>query len=43
MPCTSALIRCVQKIQRPPVRCVVIGNSNLSIEAAHEVRLGWAC
>lgn len=27
-----------QKMQRPPVRCVVIGSTNLSIEAAHEVR-----
>ena len=26
---------------RPPLRCVVIGNSNLSIEAAHEV--GMQC
>ncbi len=29
-----------QKMQRPPLRCVVIGSSNLSIEAAHEVGQG---
>jgi HAD superfamily hydrolase (TIGR01509 family) len=27
-----------QRMERPTQRCVVIGNSNLSIEAAHEVR-----
>lgn len=26
------------RMERPPQRCVVIGNSNSSIEAAHEVR-----
>lgn len=25
-------------IQRPPLRCIVVGNSNASVEAAHEVR-----
>jgi len=30
-----------QAIGRPPLRCVVIGNSNLSIEASHEV--GMQC
>ncbi len=36
-PPAAPVPRALQKIQRPPVRCVVIGNSNLSIEAAHEV------
>lgn len=30
-----------QKIQRPPVRCIVVGESNKSVEAAHEV--GMKC
>ncbi|EFJ41744.1 hypothetical protein VOLCADRAFT_84030 [Volvox carteri f. nagariensis] len=29
------------KIQRPPIRCVVVGESNTSVEAAHE--LGMKC
>ncbi|KXZ44295.1 hypothetical protein GPECTOR_70g526 [Gonium pectorale] len=29
------------KIQRPPLRCVVVGESNTSVEAAHE--LGMKC
>lgn len=31
----------VQRIERPPARCVVVGNSNLSVEAAHEA--GMKC
>ena len=30
-----------QQIQRPPVRCIVVGESNKSVEAAHEV--GMKC
>lgn len=30
-----------QRIGRPPLRCVVLGNSNLSVEAAHDV--GMQC
>lgn len=30
-----------QRIQRPPIRCVVVGDSNSSVEAAHE--LGMKC
>jgi hypothetical protein len=30
-----------QQIQRPPIRCVVFGESNQSVEAAHE--LGMKC
>ncbi|KAF5837530.1 HAD-like domain-containing protein [Dunaliella salina] len=30
-----------QRIQRPPIRCVVVGESNTSVEAAHE--LGMKC
>lgn len=30
-----------QQIQRPPMRCIVIGESNTSVEAAHE--LGMKC
>lgn len=30
-----------QLIQRPPIRCVVVGESNTSVEAAHE--LGMKC
>lgn len=40
-PDPEGYLYAAQKIQRPPVRCVVIGNSNLSIEAAHEV--GMKC
>lgn len=39
-PDPEGFLYAAQRLQRPPVRCVVIGNSNLSIEAAHEVRLG---
>ena len=30
-----------QRIQRPPIRCVVVGESNTTVEAAHE--LGMKC
>lgn len=42
-PDPEGFLYAAQKIQRPPLRCVVIGASNLSIEAAHEVCavVGW--
>lgn len=40
-PDPEGYLYAAQKMQRPPLRCVVIGSSNLSIEAAHEV--GMKC
>lgn len=40
-PDPEGYLYAAQKIARPPLRCVVIGASNLSIEAAHEVRSHW--
>lgn len=40
-PDPEGYLYAAQKMARPPVRCVVIGSSNLSIEAAHEVCGGW--
>ncbi|DBA99287.1 TPA: hypothetical protein ACH3X3_011897 [Trebouxia sp. C0006] len=40
-PDPEAYLLAAQKLQRPPVRCVVIGNSNQSVEAAREC--GMAC
>lgn len=40
-PDPEGYLYAAQRMQRPPVRCVVIGSSNLSIEAAHEV--GMKC
>jgi beta-phosphoglucomutase-like phosphatase (HAD superfamily) len=39
-PDPEGYLYAAQRLQRPPMRCVVIGSSNLSIEAAHEVRGG---
>lgn len=35
-PDPEAYLYAAQLIGRPPLRCVVIGNSNMSVEAAHE-------
>lgn len=40
-PDPEGLMYASQRIARPPSRCVVIGNSNQSVEAAHEV--GMQC
>lgn len=40
-PDPEGYLYAAQRLQRPPMRCVVIGSSNLSIEAAHEV--GMKC
>ncbi|KAL3153808.1 hypothetical protein ABBQ32_013389 [Trebouxia sp. C0010 RCD-2024] len=40
-PDPEAYLLAAQRLQRPPVRCVVIGNSNQSVEAAREC--GMAC
>lgn len=41
-PDPEGFLYAAQKIARPPLRCVVIGSSNQSIEAAHEVRAAHA-
>lgn len=40
-PDPEGYLYAAQRIGRPPVRCVVVGSSNLSVEAAHEV--GMQC
>lgn len=40
-PDPEGYLYAAQKLERPPFRCVVIGNNNQSIEAAHEV--GMPC
>ena len=40
-PDPEGYLYAAQRIDRPPVRCVVVGTSNLSVEAAHEV--GMKC
>ena len=40
-PDPEGYLYAAQRIGRPPVRCVVVGTSNLSVEAAHEV--GMKC
>ena len=40
-PDPEGYLYAAQRIDRPPVRCVVVGSSNLSVEAAHEV--GMKC
>eukprot|EP00890_Picochlorum_soloecismus_P005319 jgi/Picsp_1/5789/NSC_03148-R1_haloacid dehalogenase-like hydrolase domain-containing protein len=40
-PDPEAYLYAAQQLNRPPLRCVVIGNTNTSIEAAHEV--GMRC
>ena len=40
-PDPEGYLYAAQRIGRPPVRCVVVGNSNSSVEAAHEV--GMRC
>lgn len=40
-PDPEAYFYAAQRIRRPPARCVVVGNSNLSVEAAHEA--GMKC
>jgi hypothetical protein len=42
-PDPEGYLYAAQKMARPPLRCVVIGSSNLSIEAAHEARLLPLC
>jgi 5-amino-6-(5-phospho-D-ribitylamino)uracil phosphatase len=40
-PDPEGYLYAAQRIGRPPLRCVVVGTSNLSVEAAHEV--GMRC
>ena len=40
-PDPEGYLYAAQRMGRPPVRCVVVGSSNLSVEAAHEV--GMKC
>ena len=40
-PDPEGYLYAAQRLERPPFRCVVIGNSNASVEAAHEV--GMKC
>lgn len=40
-PDPEGYLYAAQRLERPPARCVVVGNSNLSVEAAHEV--GMQC
>lgn len=40
-PDPEGYLYAAQRIGRPPVRCIVVGNSNVSVEAAHEV--GMQC
>lgn len=40
-PDPEGYLYAAQRIGRPPLRCVVVGNSNSSVEAAHEV--GMRC
>lgn len=40
-PDPEGYLYAAQRLDRPPFRCVVVGNSNASIEAAHEV--GMKC
>lgn len=42
-PDPEGYLYAAQRIGRPPIRCVVVGNSNLSIEAAHEVGMQCVC
>jgi beta-phosphoglucomutase-like phosphatase (HAD superfamily) len=40
-PDPEGYLYAAQRLDRPPFRCVVVGNSNASVEAAHEV--GMKC
>lgn len=40
-PDPEGYLYAAQRMSRPPLRCIVVGSSNLSVEAAHEV--GMQC